>query len=156
MINHGTRGHHSAVRKYLKDFICVYGITMSYHTYNDVAVALPTDEEILAIADNAKIILWSSLTSEKKSDVKQKRKGEENPLRGYYKGSVSKSDGYPPMLMFKEMDLEVISKTKAQYTINLASLKPTASSVIKIGLPVDVKNELFRRTADATREMRLA
>lgn len=129
---------------------------MSYHAYNDVAVALPTAEEILAIAENAKISLWSSLTTEKKSDVKQKRKGEDNPLRGYYKGTVSKSDGYPPMLMFKEMDLEVLSKNKAQYTINLASLKPTASSVIKTELPVDIKNELFRRTAESTREMRLA
>jgi len=89
-----------------------------------------SEEEVKHLAELLKFNLWENLTEEQKKE-KWRNKTNSN----YFSFSYFKPEGLPSMLVFKRVG----KGYKANYVLNLNTLKPTKKSPIQL----IYKNELL-------------
>jgi hypothetical protein len=82
-----------------------------------------SEEEVKHLAELLKFSLWENLTEEQKKE-KWKAKTNDN----YFSFSYFKPEGLPSMLVFKRVG----KGHKANYILNLNTLKPTRKSPIQL------------------------
>ena len=95
-----------------------------------------TEEDISAIALNAKIPYWFDLTSEERTELYCNDSEKHYYVHKFLNCGFSPSSSKVPLLIFINCDY---FNNKSCYNINLKTMKPTQTSPIQIRIPEDIK-----------------